>query len=216
MKEKIVLLLFSFLSLYSNGQSKFIAKLDVTALVDPLRPAIQPGLEYKISDRFAITGDVGFRYLPKSQLTRWGRMDNNYYRLEGELRYYLSNGLEEGRNNFIGFGTSFFDQTYFLENRSVSFERQNIFFTRSDASRKTTTYFLEYGFQYLVSKKWSFDYYMELGIRNVDIEQIYTNPISSPDFGTDCFPVICSLRNEDPGKHNFLYFWIGIKLGYFL
>ncbi|MGB8192028.1 MAG: DUF3575 domain-containing protein [Chitinophagaceae bacterium] len=72
-------------------EGKLFATLNITSLLDPITPTLQPGIEYRFSEK--LSGELTFG-IPVKMWEGTSKTDstyNRYYKLKTELRFFPSN-----------------------------------------------------------------------------------------------------------------------------
>jgi hypothetical protein len=141
---------------------------------------IQPGIAYRINDRFSllteITIRVGNKNSPKSEA-----FNKKYFRVQPELRYNLS-GKKKDRNMYAGLRLSyslrkFTDENGFYSNNNAGDE--GFFYDKAAINSPVFTSSIQFGSLFSAGKKISIDAFAGAGARfiNTAFANII-NPIS--------------------------------------
>jgi hypothetical protein len=219
MKLTPVILSFFFTGTLSAQNTGPVLKFNTLALIDDVSfPAIQAGLETKLSEKWSWFNEAGIKYrrsLSESSDTIF--TGTGGFKLKSELRHYL-------RNNVVPFGLYAGFNLFYTNDKhhtSVVYTRPNETIDREDifAVRKQV-----YGFNFLAGaqKLWRSglvtDFYAGVGLRYRDyvVSHLEYNPRvdsvhSGPDYNFGAERINSEAEDRDGFMANFT---IGLRMGF--
>lgn len=162
---------------YENG---FYARLNVLSVADIALPTVQPGIEYKVNDRWGFEFAFG---IPLNNL--WTKRETDttfyhFYKLRATAKYYTTN------NFYIGF------ETFFVHNRYSRFNERYIIpydgYYTSDytvTNKNVVGFDLKYGKAISLGRDWYLENFIGLGLRIVNTKlpvNINQRPSGQPNY----------------------------------
>ena len=172
MKKVLLIFTFIYITLLSYGQKgRYSIKVCPFTLIDDISfPTVQGGLEYLVSNRFSMYGELGVKYR-KGLSENW--VDSNYinsggYKAKIEARYSLNRGksLAEYGRFYIGANAFLTHETY---NTSIWFypQKDSSFSVKDIFGVNKTIYGINavLGWQIPVTHGFNIDVYGGLGVR---------------------------------------------------
>lgn len=177
MKQATLILFTVFVSWAAYCQKNISLKFSPLALIDDVSfPTIQPGAEYRFSDRFYWYNELGLKYRRSTYDKYWDSsfVTSKGLKIKTELRYYLKNdAFVVFKNLFKSIPAPYlaFNLFYTSDVRNNGVE----YYYRTDTSKKRTDVFGAskkiYGFNFLfgkersIGKQFGIDTYIGAGVR---------------------------------------------------
>lgn len=217
---RFILLALSILALSASAQKKYADRkingyhdgayltLNVLSLADLGLPTIQPGMEYKLNDRWGIEGAFG---IPLNYGLRKARNDSTYthfYKLRGTLRYYIYY-----HTGYLGFETFYTHAKYTQYDYGYS-DKNNQYY-RSDfaqVNRAVYGFDFKYAWIFRIGRKLFIETFAGLGPRFVTVSlPINKNPTPTSMIRGGELSVI---HLDQVGTRNDAYFTLGLQFVY--
>jgi hypothetical protein len=227
----ILLLLISF-NVYSQDSSKVILRFLPSSLIDiGSFPAIEAGVEFKLSNRISWYNELGIEYIKNNyDQSDTPMVSDHGFKAKTELRYYFS-FRKDSKDDVERFIAKTLKRTYVAVNlfaTSNSYNSEIGYYYQGDTSmERHDSYVVNkfvWGFNFLigdeepVSKngKLTLDFYAGVGVRFRYINTVNEEYDSSRDYGgstkTDALPFM--IDDVDPGFSIAPNLTLGIRLSY--
>ncbi len=224
MKKTILIIGILFLSQLSFSQDstkfEFLFRINPQAIIDPATATIQPGIEMRFNQKFALEFDYGHQF---NKFELWKSENNytknrNYYKIKFGVKYYPKNqNLYKNTCMLPYIGLAYF---YIPNYFSVT----NSWFTDTDGSqytfdavdifKETNIATLKLGAEYIIYKRINIDFSGEIGLRNARLSHLsYINKTEADDFYWTEWGFL-SPNKRHPSIRNSLYLGLNIKIGF--
>jgi Protein of unknown function (DUF3575) len=225
MKYPLSMIVGLCLTLSVKGQdtisNRWIAKVNVTSLMNPTFPAIKLGLEKQVSQNLSVSGEIGYSIINANNQVA----DTFFFKPHGfsgniETRYYLKAKkiTKKPVHNYMAVNIFYISEQYNSSVEYINIADTSYLSFKSDnftVNKKKWGVNFIYGKQKQFTKRWIVDAYIGLGLRQktiVNTHKEYDNKkheIAAVDFQ------FRYLDLSDTSGVN-LNFIIGVRLGFIL